>query len=35
MMKTVYKAANAEKAQHNLNRLKQKWGKLYPMVKEI
>lgn len=33
-LKMVYKATNAEKAQHNLNRLKQKWGKLYPKVIE-
>jgi transposase-like protein len=33
-LKMVYQAPNAEKAQHNLNRLKQKWGKQYPKVIE-
>ena len=33
-LKMVYQAANRDKAEHNLTRLKQKWGKQYPKVIE-
>ena len=31
-LKTIYQAANRDKAEHALNRLEQKWGKRYPKV---
>lgn len=33
-LKLVYKASSREKAEHNLTKLKQKWGKKYPKVIE-
>lgn len=33
-LRTVYTATSKEKAEHNLNRLKQKWDKKYPKVIE-
>ena len=33
-LKLVYRAGSKEKAEHNLTKLKQKWGKKYPKVIE-